>query len=135
MLAAQPEGGFTVTFEDIPEAITEGDDRATALAAAQDALLAALGFHVAEGLPVPQPSSARGRPLVPVPALVAAKLALHEAMLDPPATSVSGLARALGADPKAVRRLLDQDHRSHIGEVEAALAHLGVRLELAARAA
>lgn len=27
VLDAQPEGGYTVTFPDIPEAITEGDSR------------------------------------------------------------------------------------------------------------
>jgi antitoxin HicB len=134
-LSPQPEGGFTVTFDDLPEAITQGDDREAALAAAQDALVAALGFHANEGTPIPVPSAAHGRPLVSVPALVAAKLALHEAIAATPGMTASGLARALGADPKAVRRLLDLDHRSHIGEVEAALNHLGIRIEVAARAA
>jgi antitoxin HicB len=134
-LAPQPEGGFTVTFDDVPQAITEGDDRAEALAAAQDALVAALGFYVDEAKPIPAPSPAQGRPLVAVPALVAAKLALHDAMTGTSGATVSGLARALGIDPKGVRRLLDLDHRSHIGEVEAALAQLGVRIEVAARAA
>lgn len=134
-LTPQAEGGFTVTFPDVPEAITEGDDRTSALAAAQDALVAALGFYVDGEQPLPAPSAARGRPLVAVPALVAAKLALHEALTTTPSATVAGLARALGIDPKNVRRLLDLDHRSHIGEVEAALAHLGVRIEVAARAA
>jgi antitoxin HicB len=134
-LTPQPEGGFTVTFEDVPEAISEGEDREAALVAALDALVAALGFHVNESEPLPVPSAAHGPPLVPVPALVAAKLALHEAIAATPGMTASGLARALDADPKAVRRLLDLDHRSHIGEVEAALSCLGIRIEVAARAA
>jgi antitoxin HicB len=36
------EGGFLVTFTDVPEAITGGKDRAEALANAQDALEVAL---------------------------------------------------------------------------------------------
>jgi antitoxin HicB len=38
------------------------------------------------------------------------------------------LARRIGRDQKDVRRLLDLDHRSHIGLVEDALAQLGRRL-------
>ena len=37
-----PEGGFVVTFPDIPEAVTQGDDEAEAMRAAEDALEAAL---------------------------------------------------------------------------------------------
>jgi antitoxin HicB len=40
------------------------------------------------------------------------------------------LGRRLGLDEKAVRRLRDPLHRSHIGQVEAALEELGRRLEL-----
>jgi hypothetical protein len=34
-----------------------------------------------------------------------------------------------------VRKLLDLDHRSHIGQIEAALANLGIRREVVARKA
>ena len=40
------------------------------------------------------------------------------------------LARLLDVDEKAVRRLLDFDHQSHIGQIERALAMLGRRLEV-----
>jgi antitoxin HicB len=39
------------------------------------------------------------------------------------------LARRLGAE-NAIRRLLDLDHRSHIDQVNRALAALGKRLEV-----
>ena len=38
VLEAQPEGGFVVTFPDVPEAITQGDDEDEALLYAADAL-------------------------------------------------------------------------------------------------
>ena len=38
-------GGFVVTFKDIPEAITQGETEAEALAAARDALETALDFR------------------------------------------------------------------------------------------
>jgi hypothetical protein len=40
------------------------------------------------------------------------------------------LGRRLDVDEKAVRRLRDPLHRSHIGQVEAALRQLGKRLEV-----
>lgn len=77
--------------------------------------------------PIPRPRPAHGRPLVSVNALEAAKLGLHDAMLAA-GMSDAELAQRLGADEKAVQRLRNPLHRSHIGAVEAALAVLGRRL-------
>ena len=41
-LTPDANGGFTVTFRDVPEAITEGDSRDEALMRAEDALESAL---------------------------------------------------------------------------------------------
>jgi antitoxin HicB len=128
-MVAQPEGGFTVTFPDVPEAITEGDTAAEVRQRAEDALVTALSFYTDAGRPVPKPSPAYGRPLAVVPILEAAKLALHETMLVDQVSNVE-LGRRLGMDEKAVRRLRDPLHRSHIGQVEAALRALGRRLEV-----
>jgi antitoxin HicB len=125
----QPEGGFTVTFPDIPEAITEGDTSPEAHARAEDALVTALSFYTDDARPLPTPSAARGRPVAMVPPLVAAKLALHGAMLAAGISNVE-LGRRIGLDEKAVRRLRDPLHRSHIAQVEAALRVLGKRLEV-----
>ena len=45
-LTPDPDGGFTITFRDVPEAITEGDSREEALLRAQDALKSALAMYV-----------------------------------------------------------------------------------------
>ena len=74
------EGTVLVSFPDVPEALTEGATRAEALSEAVDCLVAALGGYVNEGRTIPRPSLARGRPLVELPAPVAAKLALYQAM-------------------------------------------------------
>jgi antitoxin HicB len=123
-----PEG-VTVTFPDVPEAITCGDTTTEALAQAQDALVSALSFYVDDGKELPRPSAARGRPMVAVTILEAAKLALHDAMINAKVSNVD-LGRKLGLDEKAVRRLRDPLHRSHVGQVEAALHELGRRVEL-----
>ncbi len=125
----QPEGGFTVTFPDIPEAIAEGDTAAEARARAEHALVAALSFTTDDSTPLPISSAARGRPVALVPPLVAAKLALHDAMLAAGVSNVE-LGRRLNLEEKAVRRLRDPLDRSHIGQIEAALRLLGRRLEI-----
>lgn len=127
-------GGFLVTFPDVPEALTEGDTIQDALAEAEDCLIAALGGYVEARRKIPGPSPARGRPLVSLPALVAAKIALYCAMREQ-GIGNAALARKLGTVEGSIRRLLDLDHRSHIGQVEAALRALGQRLVVAAQAA
>lgn len=96
---------------------------------AEDALVTALSFYTDEGRPLPTPSAARGRPVAMVPSLVAAKLALHGAMLSAGISNVE-LGRQLGLDEKSIRRLRDPLHRSHIDQIEAALRLLGKRLEV-----
>lgn len=121
--------GVTVTFPDVPKAIAMGNTVPEALIQARDALISALSFYVEEGQPLPIASSTDGRPMIGVSILDAAKLALHDAMVLGKITNMD-LARRLGLDEKAVRRLRDPLHRSHIGQIEAALAALGRRVEL-----
>ncbi|WP_428490869.1 type II toxin-antitoxin system HicB family antitoxin [Rhodopila sp.] len=119
--------GITITSPDIPELVSEGATRAEALERAQDALVSALSFYVDDARPIPVPSDARGRPVIAVPTLEAAKLALHDAMITANMTNVE-LSHRLGIDEKAVRRLRDPLYRSHIATVETALHTLGRRL-------
>ncbi len=122
--------GITITCPDVPEMVTGGwGDLAANLEAAADGLATALSFYVEDGRPIPPASPAHGRPIVAVPALVAAKLALHDVH-----ARRRGLQCGAGASPrvgeKAVRRLRDPLHRSHIDAVERALRALGRRLEV-----
>ena len=91
------------------------------------ALVTILSTYVEDGKLVFPPESARDRPVVTVTALEAAKLGLHDAMLAADVSNVQ-LAQRLGTGEKAVRRLRDPLHWSHIGAVEAALAVLGSKL-------
>jgi antitoxin HicB len=123
-------GGVLVQFIDVPEAHTFGSTEANAGGAkAVDCLIAALGGYIKLGRELPTPSPARGRPVIVLPPLVAAKLALYGAMRAQRVTRTE-LARRLGLQENAVRRLLDLDHRSHIDQVDRALAVLGKRLEV-----
>ena len=133
-LVPQPEGGFTVTFPDVPEAITQGDTAEEATTMAADALVTALSSYTEKAELLPRPSPAQGRPRAYVPPLVAAKLALHDAMLTAGVSNV-GLARQLGTDEKTVRRLRDPLHQSRINQVDAALRVLGKRMGIVIEAA
>lgn len=56
-LEVADEGGFVVTFRDIPEAITQGDNWSDMLAMAHDALSTAFEFYFEDNRPVPPPSA------------------------------------------------------------------------------
>ena len=127
-LTGDERGNLTVTFRDLPEALTEGRNEREALREAIDCLVAALAGYVNERRDIPLPSRPRvGECLLCLPPLVAAKLALSRAMTESGLTRV-GLGKKLNLSEGAIRRLVDLDHRSHIGQIEAALAVLGKRL-------
>ena len=126
--------GASVTAPDVPELVTCGDTLEEALERAQDALVTALSFYVDDGKPLPTPSAAGSRSVVSVPVLEATKLALHEAMIAARVSNVE-LGRRMSLGENAVRRLRDPLHRSHVGQVEAALRALGRRVVLEVTAA
>lgn len=82
-LTPDPDGGFTVTFRDVPEAITEGDTREEVLLRAEDVLESALAMYIAAKEPLPASSAAEaGEEMVPLSALGMAKTALYDAMRE-----------------------------------------------------
>ena len=127
-LIPDPDGGFTVTFRDVPEAITEGDSDEEALLRAEDALESALAMYVAAKEPLPASSTAQpGEVMVPLSALGMAKTALYDAMQEQ-SVGRAELARRLQWHLPQVNRVLDPRHASKMEQVAAALAALGLRL-------
>lgn len=134
-LDPEPDGSaINVSFPDVPEALTWGDDESESLDLAEDCLVTALSFYVKAGKALPKPSPARGRPLIAVPPLVAVKLALYGAMREQE-VSEAELARRIGVDEKVVAALLDLQRRTYLGQLDRALAALGVELEVTVRSA
>jgi len=133
-LTLEPDENGTIIAQaiDVPEAITVGRDAPEACFRAIDALICALGGYIDDGRPIPRPGPARGRPVAELPPMVAAKLAIYEAMRRQGLTQVA-LAERLGCDPRQVRRLLDLDHASTLAQLERALAAVGKRLVLEVR--
>ena len=130
ILEAQPEGGFVVTFPDVPEAITQGEDEDEALMYAIDALESALSFYVDDRKPLPIPSKPkRGQKTVRPSALECAKLGVYQAMTEQ-GIRKSELARRLGWHMPQVDRLLDLKHASRLDQIEAAARALGRHVEV-----
>jgi antitoxin HicB len=131
-LTPAEEGGFVVTFPDVPEAITQGEDRDESLLRAVDALETALAIYVDEQRDLPAPSPAHRRPVVSPGALVCAKLEVYRAMREQGVRKAE-LARRLHWHMPQVDRLLNPTHASRLSLVEAALAALGKHLTVEVR--
>jgi antitoxin HicB len=124
------EGGYTVTFRDIPEAITQGDDLEEASAMAADALLTAMDFYFEDMRPVPAPSVARrGERLIALPASAWAKVQLLNAMIEEKVRPAD-LARRLNTTRQEVNRIIDLHHTTKIDTIADAVAAIGHRLEV-----
>ena len=109
-LTPDPDGGFSVTFRNVPEAITEGDTREEVLLRAEDALESALAMYVAAKEPLPTSSEAEAdEVMVPLSALGTAKAALYEAMREQ-GVGRAELARRLRWHLPQVNRVLDLRH-------------------------
>ena len=129
-LTPDEDGGLVVTFPDVPEAITGGSDRNEALEMAEDALATALAGYVLAKRDIPVPGDATdGNAYVPVPSVVAAKLALYSAMQDQRITKVE-LANRLGVSESAARKLTNPEHNSRIGQLQKALRAVGLSLKV-----
>ncbi len=120
-----------VALPDLHEAWTEcaaGGEREVAAAV----LVEALEFCVRERLAIPRPTHRPDCQVIEPPLLVAAKVALYQAMRQKKLSNVA-FAKQLGTVEGSVRRLIDLRHRSHVDQVEAALETLGKRLVVTVR--
>jgi antitoxin HicB len=129
ILTPAEESGFIVTFPDVPEAITQGEDEEEALLYAVDALETALSLYIDKRLALPMPSDPQGRQTVRPSALESAKLGLYQAMTEQGIRKAE-LARRLGWHLPQVDRLFDLSHASRLDQIEAAARALGRTIEV-----
>ncbi len=129
---AAEEGGFVITFPDIPEAITQGEDEEDARHRASDALETALDFYFEAAESIPMPSKPkRGQRLIELPASITAKVLLLNELLAQKVRPAE-LARRLKVTPQEVTRLIDVHHTTKIDGIAVALKALGKTLEMRA---
>jgi antitoxin HicB len=124
------QGGFVVTFPDIPEAITQGDGLSEALQQAADGLDEAIAGRIRRHEPIPEVSMVRPHQYaIALPIATGLKAALYLA-LEQPKVSQSELAAYLDCDEQEVSRLLDPRRTANVSRLEAALRVLGYQLVL-----
>ena len=138
------DGGFTVTFRDLPEAITQGENLEDVLNEAADCLEEAMRPRVGERrkgtriktaianriirrLPIPTPSEANENEyLVTTPLLTSFKASIWMAMQEKNINQTQ-LATTLNVDEKEVRRILNPSHNTKLETLERSLLALGKR--------
>ena len=128
-LTPAEEGGFVVTFPDIPEAITQSEDEEDGLLRAKDVLETALAMYVEESRNLPTPSPDKDGVTVAPGVMQCAKLGIYQAMRGQGIRKTE-LARRLHWHMPQVDRLLDLGHASRFSQVERAISALGRRIEL-----
>lgn len=127
LTADEIDGGLTVTFRDLPEAITQGEEVEDALIEAADCLSEAIANRVINRLPIPTPSELeKNEYLVTTPLQTSFKASIWLAMLEK-SLNISQLAQTLVVDEKEVRRILDPRHNTKLSTLERTLIALGKR--------
>jgi antitoxin HicB len=129
LIAGRPEeGGYTVTFRDVPEAITDGATVEEALQYAAEALELALEHYLDERRPTPTPTAKRkGEHLVSLPMSLSLKVALLNEMIHQ-GVRPSELARRLKTSKQEVNRLTTLSHATRVDRIAEALHALGKEL-------
>lgn len=124
------EGGFVVTFRDIPEAITQAATETEAMEMARDALITAMDFYFEDRRAVPAPSQAEaGEKLIDLPPSISAKVFLLNELIRQKISNAE-LARRLGTSPQTVNRLTTLTHPTKIDALAEVFAALGKRLDV-----
>ncbi|MDR1463635.1 MAG: hypothetical protein LBI68_11000 [Azoarcus sp.] len=124
------ETGVLAGCPDIPEMHSVGESVADAIREAYDGLESAIEIYFDCRRPVPAPSRpVPGQHTVDIPALLAAKILLHNEMLAQ-GIKKAELARRLNIAPPNVERIFRAGHKTRFETVEAALASLGRHIEI-----
>jgi antitoxin HicB len=122
------EGGYIVTFRDVPEAITEGNTLEEALQYAAEALELALEYYLDERRPAPDPTPKRkGEHLISLPVSLSLKVVLLNEMIRQNVRPAE-LAKRLGTSKQEVNRLTTLTHATKVDRIAEAFHALGKEL-------
>lgn len=121
------DGGYTVTFRDLPEAITQGENIEDALNEATDCLEEAIANRIIRRLSIPVASQpVKNEYLVTIPLQTSFKASIWLAMQEKNFDQTQ-FAKILDIDEKEVKRILDPSHKTKLETLERSLLALGKR--------
>mgnify|MGYP002768753218 CR=1 FL=1 len=124
------EGGYILSFRDIPNMNTEIWDLKELNKTAIDFLITALDLYFEHKKIFPKPSKAEdGEVLVSLPISVVAKMLLLNTMVSSN-IRISDLARKMNIKPQEASRIVDLQHNTKIDTIQNALQSLGKELQL-----
>lgn len=125
-----PEGGWSIRFRDLPDAISQADIDEDPVDMAEGCVQAAIEGRLLCHEIVPMPSNPRpGEVMVAVPLETATKAALLQRVAEC-GLSQSALAKTVGLDEKEIRRMLDPSHSTKLPRIARVLRALGKELHL-----
>jgi antitoxin HicB len=124
VLEKDDNDSWLVTFPDFEDAVTFGDTREEALTHAVDALETVIISRMKHKMDISAPSGARGRPLVSIPPLTAAKALLYQELRHQN-VSIRQLAQKLHCEYPVAHRLLDVARKTQVNEIAKAFRVLG----------
>lgn len=129
-LSPNGEGGYIVTFRDVPEAITEIWDKNELKETATDCLVTAVDFYIEDHRLFPAPSKTKKDDvIIQLPISISAKILLLNTMVSGNIRPVD-LAKKMGIKPQEVNRIIDTGHTTKIDTIAKALSVLGKNLQL-----
>lgn len=124
----EEDGFFTVSFRDIPFALTDAETYDEAVEEAVDCLGEALASCIVDNEEIPEPSKAEeGEVLIAPVALIAAKAALYVAVRESGLNKTT-LAEKLHVSEAVGRRLLNPRYQTKIVNIDNALKAMGKRM-------
>ena len=130
VLTPNGEGGFIVTFPDVPEAITEIWNKEELKKTATDCLVTAVDFYIEDHRLFPAPSKPKkDNVIIQLPISISAKILLLNTMVSGNIRPVD-LAKKMGIKPQEVNRIIDTGHTTKIDTIAKALDVLGKNLQL-----
>ena len=129
-LTPNGEGGYIVTFRDVPEAITEIWSMEELQDTAVDALVTVLEMYFEKNRVFPEPSKPKkNEVMVALPLIVVAKMLLLNVMVSSNIRPCD-LARKMHIKPQEVNRIIDLQHKTKLDTIDSAMRALGKSLQL-----
>jgi antitoxin HicB len=124
------DGGFVVTFPDLPEAITQGETISDCLLEAVDCLEESIAARIDDHLDIPNPSSCNEGEYsvslsLPMIFKAAVYLAIREAEI-----SQSQLAQKLNVDEREIQSIINPRQGTNLSIIEKVLLTLGKQINI-----